>query len=326
VAIPAVTDLWLNFGHLPVVGNFKIGSFKPFIGLEHLTSSRYLDFLERSFNQDAFWGPFNNGFAPGFGVFDTALEERATWGVGAFATADNIFGYGTGHEYEYVGRVTLLPYYEQEGRYLVHLGLAGAIISPDGQNVRIRARDNIRSGPPGPLNPVLADTKTGNADEQNLAAAEFLTIWGPFEMQAEYCASFFQSAVFGGLPRGTVFSQGGYVQALYFLTGENRPYDVKKGAPDRIIPNENFFRVRGADGCAIHNWGAWQLAARYDALDLNDSGVNGGILNAGTFGVNWFLNPNAKLQFNYNFTHRSAVGTVASGTINGFGMRMAMDF
>ena len=49
--------------------------------------------------------------------------------------------------------------------------------------------------------------------------------------------------------------------------------------------------------------GRWQIGARYNAIDLNDNGINGGILNSFTFGVNWFWTPNVKVQFNYDLTH-----------------------
>ena len=60
--VTAPTDLWVTFREVPVAGNIRVGNVKEPIGMEHLHSSRYLDFMERSFNQDAFYGPSNNGF------------------------------------------------------------------------------------------------------------------------------------------------------------------------------------------------------------------------------------------------------------------------
>ena len=78
--------------------------------------------------------------------------------------------------------------------------------------------------------------------------------------------------------------------------------------------------------------GAWQIGVRYNHLDLNDQGINGGILDNWTAGVNWFWNPNIKWQFNYTTTDRdvAAVANPAvspgSGRIHGFGTRLAFDF
>jgi phosphate-selective porin OprO/OprP len=77
-------------------------------------------------------------------------------------------------------------------------------------------------------------------------------------------------------------------------------------------------------------WGAWQLGFRYNYLDLNDSGLNGGMAHNGTLGLNWFLNPNLKFQWNYMATYRDVdlvpAFAAGSGVVHGFGMRMAVDF
>jgi phosphate-selective porin len=88
-------------------------------------------------------------------------------------------------------------------------------------------------------------------------------------------------------------------------------------------------------------FGAWQAAARYNYLCLNDGQVNGGLLNGMTLGLNWLLTPNARLVFNYDLTHREYRSTPwangpsgpvpvpsydGSGTIHGFGCRLAFDF
>lgn len=71
------------------------------------------------------------------------------------------------------------------------------------------------------------------------------------------------------------------------------------------------------------------MGLRYNYLCLSDGEVNGGVLNGMTLGLNWLLNPNARLVFNYDFTHRdfvNAAGEDGSGGINGFGTRLAFDF
>ena len=70
------------------------------------------------------------------------------------------------------------------------------------------------------------------------------------------------------------------------------------------------------------------MAARYNYLDLNDNGLNGGILHNFTAGLNWFWNPNMKIQFDYMATHRDAAlaGNLGDGWINGWGIRVASDF
>ncbi len=43
-----------------------------------------------------------------------------------------------------------------------------------------------------------------------------------------------------------------------------------------------------------------------------------------TLGLNWYLNANTKMQFNYDYTQRS--DTPAHGHIHAFGTRMGVDF
>ncbi len=42
---PVPTDLWIEFAHLPLLENIRIGNMKPPISFEHMTSSRFLNFL-----------------------------------------------------------------------------------------------------------------------------------------------------------------------------------------------------------------------------------------------------------------------------------------
>jgi phosphate-selective porin OprO/OprP len=124
-----------------------------------------------------------------------------------------------------------------------------------------------------------------------------------------------------GIPRGTLFYQGTYVELLYFLTGEHRAYDRKDAVFDRVVPLRNFNVWDGP-----WSWGAWQVGIRYGFLDLQDKGVNGATLNDIVLGLNWFLNPNAKVQWNMAFDHRNSTPPGSSGWTYIFGARVAMDF
>ena len=61
-------------------------------------------------------------------------------------------------------------------------------------------------------------------------------------------------------------------------------------------------------------------------MGLDSKGVNGGTIHDVTLGLNWFLNPNMKVQWNYFLAHRDAPGTAGDGFINGLAMRLAIDF
>jgi phosphate-selective porin OprO/OprP len=316
------TDAWLTFKEVPVVGHVRVGHQKPPIGFEHMTSSRWLNFMERSPGFDAFIENQANGFQPGVAAFDTFADRRGTWAAGLFKNTRNVFGWDVGrNEAEVTGRVTYLPVYEADGRQLVHVGLGATHRDAEDDTVRSRVRYSIRNGP-GAVEPLLADTGDIDARQQQVVVPEFVVVWGPFSLQSEYYASWVQAAQ-SPIGRGTAYFQSAYVEAHYFLTGEHRPYNRDKGVFDRVIPLSPFSWRKG---CGASGWGAWQVAARYSYLDLNSRGIEGGRIHDLTLGLNWFLSPNAKVQWNYFLANRDVAGTAGDGYIQGFGTRLAWDF
>jgi len=353
INLPVPTDLWFEITQLPVIGNLRIGNFKEYIGFEHTTSSRYLNFMERSFLQDAYTGPFNNGFTPGIGFYRNTHEERALWSLGVFKNIQNGFDYGVfDGGYATSGRVSFLPYWDEptNGRYMLHLGASfrygdlGVINGSTPGQIRLRSRASLRNGP-GAMNPVLADSGIIFGDAQTLLGLEAAGQAGPWSFQAEWIGSWItdaQSAAvsFDPVPvgpvLGTYFTNGGYVEGFYMLTGEHKAYERNRGSFTRQVPFENFFLVKTENG-RCWGRGAWQVGFRYAFLNLTDNGINGGQIQDFTLGLNWFLNPNMKVQWNLVWTDvdsRNGIvggvgipaGAAIAGQSVGFGMRVAHDF
>lgn len=331
VNTPGPTDLWATLTHIPVLGNFRVGNMKPPISLEHLTSSRWLDFMERSFGFDTYIGGTNNGFVPGMMLFNWSADERFTWAVGIFKNNQTVLGWNVGGgEWDATGRLTWLPIYENKGRTLMHLGLGVSHRDLNDDIARLRARTLLRNGP-FTLQTRLADIIVGGG-AQTVVVPEFALILGPFMVQAEYFGSWVTNTTFppvAGKNFGTTYSQSAYVQTSYFLTGENRPWLLHGGsgaAPDRIVPYRNYYFVPGHDGRHLFNSGAWQVAARFSWIDLDNQVAQAGTLYDVTLGLNWFLNPNMKFQWNLDYAFRNFAGNTSDGPIYGFGMRFAMDF
>jgi phosphate-selective porin OprO/OprP len=133
-----------------------------------------------------------------------------------------------------------------------------------------------------------------------------------------------------GASLGSPWYQGGYFQVGYFLTGENRTYDRRLGTVGGTYissPYTPFWLTRRDDGGVTWGRGAWELAARWNYLDLNSGDIAGGKSNALELGVNWFLNTNFKMQFMYLWQDRYhlAPGQVP-GTIDGFAIRTQFFF
>jgi phosphate-selective porin OprO/OprP len=322
VGTPSFTELWFGANDVPLVGTVRVGWQKEPIGFEHLTSSRWLNFMERA--------PGSGSLqldSPGILLRNTSEDERVTWAFGFFHVTNNNFGFGIGDgEYAETGRLTCLAWYEDDGCELLHLGIAATNRGLPNNVVRLRARPSVRTMP-GSLEPSLADTGTISASTQEGMDLELAGVYGPWTLQSEYFITWLHEAVFPnqpppqGVDRGTLFYQGAYVELLYFLTGEHRAYNRKTAVFDRVVPLRNFNIWDGEWGL-----GAWQVRVRYGYLELQNKGVNGATLNDVVLGLNWFLNPNTKVQWNLAIDHRSSTPAGSSGWTYIGGMRLAFDF
>lgn len=358
VGIPAPTDVWIGMHQVPIVGNLRIGNLKPANGLEHANSSRFLDFMERSLNQDAFVGRFNNGFQPGILFHNWNEDETMTYQMSLCENSYNVFAYEAGG-YDWATRVTWTPINDKasHGRYLLHLGCSITNREcTDGQE-RIRARGSLRNGIAQSW-PNFLDTTIFFSEYETLLIPEIALVYGPWHFQGEYFGQWNsdvriqQTTGAGSVPTpgpnlGTAYFQGYYFQVGYFLTGEHREYEGKNGCFGRgpVGPFENFHLIKRAGGRPIFTTGAWQILYRYQMLDLNDprlanvNTINGGAVGVGggttydhTLGLNHFLNPNMKIQYNFVVTDRGV--TAATPIVNqqlgglsyGFGARFAFDF
>lgn len=329
-------DVHFTVGQLPYVGNCRIGNLKTAFGLESMNSSKFLTFLERGTPNDAFLSEFD----PGVLLYNTALEDSLYWAFSftRIDPEDDGIDFGDG-EYAAAGRVAKLLYYDEPtaGRYLLHVGGSyqhrdAEFLAAAGRDVvRFRGRPEIRAGQSLPR---FIDTGNIAADSADLLGAEASAVWGPLSFQAEYVGTTVNDAVFpatpGGTPRGDATFHGFYAYTSFFLTGENRVYDRKTARYTRVKPNENFWLVRtGRQDCPGDTYmgtGAWEVAARYSRVDLNDSGINGGDLEDVTLGLNWYLNPNLRVQWNYLWMNRSVAAPLASGEAQAVGMRFALDY
>ncbi len=269
-------DVFVGLINIPILGGVRVGHFKEPFGLEELTSSRYITFLERSSPIVAFAADRNAGVM----VRNAILDDRLTWAAGVFRDTDRFFDGEFNRGLHVTGRLTGLPLYEDGGRRLLHLGVAYSHRDLGASTARFRARPEVH------IAPRIVDTGGMVANAVDLLGAEVAWVHGPFSLQGEYFHAFVNrhyghDLEFNGL----------YVQASYFLTGEHRAYKKRSAAFDKITPARNF----GDNG----GLGAWQLAARYSYFDLNDADIRGGRTNNLTVGLNWHLSRNMRISWNY---------------------------
>jgi phosphate-selective porin OprO/OprP len=322
IGTPSFINAWMGINDIPLAGTVRAGWMKEPIGFAFLQSSRWLNFMERTPGTNSF---FTNSV--GVMVQNKADNERITWAFGFFHSENDNFGFGFGDgQYTEVGRLTWLPWYEDEGQRLLHVGIGAKHGHLNQDQIEYRGRPSVRTMP-GAQEPPLADTGAIGGSNQDILDVELAAVYGPWTLQSEYYCTFIHDAVFPnkpapeGVPLGTLFYQGSYVELLYFLTGEYQRYDLGQATFGRVIPRRNF-NIWSGD----HGWGAWQVGIRYGYLDLQNKGVNGATLNDIVLGLNWFLNPNTKLQWNLAIDHRESTPPGSSGWTYIFGGRLALDF
>ena len=275
-------DAYIGLKDLGPVGTLLIGHQKEPLSLEAMTSSKYITFMERSLTE-----VFAPGRNTGFAAFNNHLDKRVYWHAGAFKDSnDSAFGFEDDGKWNLTGRLVGVPLYEDEGEKVVHLGFAYSHQFRAGSDFILQ----YRRRPESHLAPYLANTgsTTIPTNDVNLINPEFAIVWGPASFQAEYTRSWVQGD--DGM-RDTTF-WGAYAQLSYFLTGERRNYLIGAGRYGRVKPHANFNPLQG-------DWGAFQLAARFSYLDLNDEFARGGKMWDITAGINWLLFPNTRFSLNY---------------------------
>jgi phosphate-selective porin OprO/OprP len=275
-------DAYLGLTDFPL-GTLRMGHFKEPFSLEELTSSKYITFLERA---------LPNVFAPsrntGIMLHNVSLNERMTTAIGLFRDTDDYGDNVDDGGYNVTGRITALPIYKDKGASLLHIGAGYSYRNPD-DSVQYLQR------PEAHLADYFINTGSFACDQVNLMGLETAYVNGPLSLQGEYIVA--DADRIGG---ADVDFDGYYIQASYFLTGEHRRYKTSEAAFSRIKPKKNYSYSGGP--------GAWEIKARYSELDLNDDNITGGELNNITAGLNWYLNPNTKIMWDYVHADKDRIG------------------
>jgi len=376
-------EFWFGLKEIPILGSIRFGKDKIPTSMESVGSSKDVWFMERSENFDTFNSEFGLGLFWIRNYFNERMSSSA-W-VGKWDISE--FSYNEGDYFDNNGyaaaiRITGLPIYEGDGRYLVHLGCsfqyrqpnldsglgvfapapaAAAVASSTGASFfRFRARPDMRdavgigalTNSGGLGNTIigygdgdgtrLVDTGLISGQNVCMVTPEFMVYWGRFALLSEGSlnwvsnASSINATTGAATPIGNQFYWGWYAQASCFLTGEQRTYNKRYGTYARVIPNENAWLVRDEDGNFNGGLGAWEVLFRYDYINVNvvnntlpgAPGIVGGsgIMNSYTAGVNWHINPNCRLMFNYTVAGREMQAAAGNAILQGIGTRVHFQF
>mgnify|MGYP001006342849 CR=1 FL=1 len=279
----AFFDVYMGISGLPLSGKLILGHFKEPFCLETQRPAPWLTFMER--NSVEILSPNRN---LGIAYFGNLAEERISFSFGFFRDTPNNNPpkvEGDSGSYAFTARIAGLPYYENKGETLVHLGIGYSYRNPINDEARYRAKPEAR------MTPYFVDTGIlRNVEDNHLLGLEGACVIGPLSIQSELICSFINYESSADKDNDRFW--GYYVYATYFLTGEHRNYDKERGRFLDIKPEKSFLEG---------GYGAWEMAVCYSKLDLNDE-IRGGRMDNIIVGLNWYPNSHLRIMFDYIYS------------------------
>lgn len=292
-------------------GKIAAGHMKIPMGLEELTSSNYLMFIERP-------APLNLVSAGAYrqGVQITGQTGNFSWQTMGYdannriasetaATGDTGAGLGL------AGRLTWSPI--KDKTQVLHLG-ASVAKELDVQGLNDQS-SNYEMGIADTVRVVDFLAPAGDDDELFKTGLEAAYVAGPLTLISEYFNSSVESEnsdVTGESITGDPEYGGYYIAASYFVTGESRPYRASNGTFDRIKP--------------IDKAGAWEVLARFSStegeVDTRDKTEVENI----AVGVNYYFNPQVRWMFNLISSDIDLGGTTEDFNQKALATRIQFDF
>lgn len=302
-------DAYLNYRYEPGL-QFRIGKFKPPIGLEEMESAGTLLFNERSLASDLvplrdvgvqLWGDVGGGkWHYALGLFNGAGDGR----IGSNLPNDD--------DKEFAGRVFLRPMKDSGRTWLkgVGIGVGGSygLVSSNAASLP----NNIGGTLPGywtagqqqffAYNPLAGTVVADGAHWRLQPQASYYV--GPFGLSGEYGISHQSVHNSTTLRDASLDHRAWNVSAQWVLTGE----PASDGA---IIPKRPFNLWTG-------DWGAWQLVGRYGQFDVDDAAFQGfsnpttsaRSAESWSVGLNWWLNRNLRIMASFSYTMFDGGGIV----------------
>ena len=269
----------------------KVGQQDEPFSLQDYSGSRFLPFIEAG--QSASLIPGDN---VGALIHYGGENYSVTAGIFGGDVNNGVFDKGLA----VTGRVTWAPIYRQE--QINREGDAtqnGVGTQRVDDLLHLGAALSVRTGNRDPLSfsgnaeskivntPIATAPSFGNADSLVRFNGEVARSIGSWSAQAEFTGARVRAPGVNGT------ATGGYVYTSYFLTGERRGYSRSGGTFGRVIPKKPV----GEGG-----FGAFELGARADYLDLTGLGPSAGAQIGLTGVANLYLTKRFTTELDYTYT------------------------
>ena len=284
-------DVYLQYGGFDRT-LLRLGHFKEPLGLELLSASNNITFMERALPTVLL--PSRSVGAAVYRRYDSVTATFGVFGEGIDKLSDTAEAtLGLDEGWATSGRLTFAPV--RSDAQVLHFGAsAGYRKANDKGGTQAGTPLRLRQRPEANLTSIRL-VNTGNisgVDDLLLWGLEAAWVGGPLSLQAEYMSMDISRGA--GLP--DLNFSGYYLVGSWILTGESRRYNFDRG----VFTNPRVGALAGRGGI-----GAWELAARLSQVDLTDRAGGPGAVIGGeesnmTLGLNWY--PNDNLRFMLNWT------------------------
>ncbi len=280
-------DGWLRVPLSPGM-HLQVGNFKEPFSQEELRSAAHIDFVERAMAVQI--APSRS---PGMQLTGEMARGRIVYQIGIFNGKENL-ALNTTRTPEGVLRVRVSPWHGGSARWGEGISFGGAFaLGRQRGGMSLRGQTESQSAIFFSPRPVNGQVMRANG--------EVTYLLGPFALRAEY-NQMAQDRYQLGPNRTTlpaVVAKGYAAQLTYVLTGEKKP----ENGP--VIPRRSAL----AAGARDRGWGAWEVKARYSALQLSD-GAETVRAETMTWGVNWYLTPFVKYVLDLVLEHVPATSSL----------------
>jgi len=304
-----IQDAYLNYHYNPLF-QIEVGKFKAPVGLEQLQNDAYLFLNERSIVNDLI--PNRD---LGLELHGDVLGGVVSYAAGIFNGVSDYNGTTVNSPSDngksFDGRLFAQPFKSSDITPLQGLGFGVGGSYEDDHGAAELTPGYTTDGQQKFF--TYASTATADGTHWRISPQGYY-YWGPFGLLGEYAISDQKvELTTAGSKPVDVQNTAWEISAGWVLTGEDASYNG-------VTPLHPF---------SLHNgsWGAWQVVARYENLDIDDDVFAHGLASASTAspvytasaseahawsaGLNWYLNRNVRI--NASFSRTDFTGGTGTG-------------
>lgn len=287
----SLQDAYLEYRYLPEL-KFRAGKFKAPFGLERLQSSAATTFVETAY-PTSLTPNYDTGFQVSGDIWEGVVSYAVALSNGTVDGSSN--DTDTNNDKEVAARVFVSPFKLTNNEVL--RGLSVGVAVTHGHQEGTSVLPTLRS--PAQASVFSYTTGVFGDGPRTRFSPQLSWYYGSLGILGEYVSS--EQSLSRNAFRDEFENEAWQISGSYVLTGEDATF---RG----VTPLKPFDPSLG-------QWGAWEIAARYHELDIDDklftnypnntfANVNSAITGAEswTIGTNWYLNKNLKLQVDYEHT------------------------